>query len=103
MNKRRILAVISMVIVVAGAVLLLVLLNGKNGKTDTSVTPTVTPTVAPTDTVAPTSSQADTAAQTRVFDEAGRDYWFTGCGKGAVWFDQYFFDLIQNRSDLSTT
>ena len=175
MNKRRILAIISTVIVVAGAVLLLVLLNGKNEKTDTSMTPTVTPTVAPTDTVAPTSSQADTAAQTRVFDEAGilddpekklleerigklrqkydfdvvirivnmeelkydmlgaftneyydsgisgryrfgedglllflnmcddedgRDYWFNGCGKGAVWFDQYFFDLIQNRTDF---
>ena len=33
-------------------------------------------------------------------DEDGRDYWFNGCEKGAEWFDQYFFDLIQNRSDF---
>ena len=31
-------------------------------------------------------------------DEDGRDYWFNGCEKGAVWFDTYFFDYMAEET-----
>ena len=35
-------------------------------------------------------------------DEDGRDYWFNGCEKGAVWFDNYFFEYMQDRTSFVT-
>ena len=33
-------------------------------------------------------------------DEDGRDYWFNGCEKGAVWFDNYFFDFMKEETNF---
>jgi len=33
-------------------------------------------------------------------DEDGRDYWISGCDKGAEWFDNYYFEYLQERTSF---